>query len=365
MSKRSIGLKGVDPNRLRLPGAVRLGFTLIELLVVISIIAVLIALLLPAVQSAREAARRIQCVNNLKQLGLAAHNYQSVNGTLPMGEAPGVISPFVSLLPYVEQTQVFNSLNFNTNFITLYSLDFLSNNLDSLTAGRTRISAYVCPSEVNTGVDNFGFGYWAATYGWNAGRWHIQTKQWDGLFGRSIDSTTGGQLVPKLPVVGFEGVTDGLSNTLLVAEVAAGPINQGVAPTRVSECYGLSNVGGPKSGTDPALLVEYCRNFDWKNPAGIAINAGLQWRYKGYSYMDGTIGRTWFNTILGPNKLCCAYGGTNMTAAIKPASSYHPGGVNTAFADGSVKFIKDTVNKDVWTGLGTRTGGEVISADSF
>jgi prepilin-type N-terminal cleavage/methylation domain-containing protein/prepilin-type processing-associated H-X9-DG protein len=346
----------------------RRGFTLIELLVVIAIIAVLISLLLPAVQSAREAARRAQCVNNLKQIGLAIHNYHGVNNSLPMGEAPGVVSPFVAILPFIEQKPLFDALNFNVPYITLQGLNFLSNDLASLTVGQTYINSYVCPSEVNQGIrDNFGFGYWATTYGWNAGSWHQAAYQWDGLFGRNLATNDahaigGTVVIPPLPSLGFQAVTDGLSNTLLVGEVASGPINDGAPFTRVSECYGLQEVD---SSVNDQTLPTACLNYDWHNPAAIANNGGYQWRYKGYSFLDGTVGRTWFNTLLPPNKLCCAFHGTNMTAAIKPLSSYHPGGVNASFADGSVRFFKESVSRQVWTALGTRGGGEVVSADSY
>jgi prepilin-type processing-associated H-X9-DG protein len=170
--------------------------------------------------------------------------------------------------------------------------------------------------------------------------------------------------IPALGSVGFQAITDGLSNTLLVGESAAGPINDGAPMTRFSECYGASLVDGSSTTTDVSLPA-LCLALNWQNPAAIASLKGLQWRYKGYSFLDGVMGRTWFNTLLPPNKLCCAFSGGNMTAALKPLSSYHPGGVNSALADGSVRFFKDTINNAAWTGLGTRAGGEVISADSY
>jgi prepilin-type N-terminal cleavage/methylation domain-containing protein/prepilin-type processing-associated H-X9-DG protein len=359
------------PDDVHVPGCSgrRRGFTLIELLVVIAIIAVLISLLLPAVQSAREAARRAQCVNNLKQLSLGVHNYHSVNNSLPMGEASGMVSPFVAILPYIEQKPLFDALNFSVPSVAVQGLGFLSNDLASLTVGQTYISTYVCPSEVNQGLrDNFGFNYWATSYAWNAGSWHQYAYRWDGLFGRSVASTDShdpsqpGITIPALPNVGFNAITDGLSNTLLVGESAAGPINDGAPLTRYSECYGVKQID---PNVNDLTLPTACLNLDWRNQAAIADNAGFQWRYKGYSFLDGTMGRTWFNTLLPPNKLCCAFGGTTMTAAIKPLSSYHPGGVNAAFADGSVRFFKESVNRQTWTSLGTRDSGEVVSADGY
>jgi prepilin-type N-terminal cleavage/methylation domain-containing protein/prepilin-type processing-associated H-X9-DG protein len=346
----------------------RRGFTLIELLVVIAIIAVLIALLLPAVQSAREAARRVQCVNNLKQIALAVHNYHDVNNKLPLGEAPGEVSPFVGILPYVEQKLVFDSLNFSAPTIAFESLSFLSQDLASLTAGQTYINTFVCPSEVNQGIrDNFGFSYWATTYAWNAGSWQQSAYRYDGLFGRTLSQTDTHDpnnpnfVIPPLQALGFAAVTDGLSNTLLVGESAAGPINNGAPMTRYSECYGVSLVASPNDSTLPNL----CLALNWQDQAAIASTNGYQWRYKGYSFLDGVMGRTWFNTLLPPNKSCCAFGGGDMVAALKPLSSYHPGGVNAALADGSVRFVKETVNRPVWTALGTRDTGEVISSDAY
>src|SRR4051812_23986500 len=159
----------------------RKGFTLIELLVVIAIIAVLTALLLPAVQAAREAARRTQCVNNLKQIGLALHNYESTWAALPMGEMPGALTPQVALLGFMEQNQIYNAINFNLGSRWIWTEQA------SVTVGRARVSAYVCPSEIYTANNSDGYNYWATNYAWNAGTWWPRTKSWDGLFGRSYN----------------------------------------------------------------------------------------------------------------------------------------------------------------------------------
>ena len=170
-------------------------------------------------------------MNNLKQMGLAIHNYYDVNNSLPMGSASGSISPFVAVLAYIEQKPLFDALNFSVPSIAVAgeNISLLSNDLTSLTVGQTYISTYVCPSDVNLGTrDNFGFNYWATSYAWNAGSWHHFAYRWDGLFGSSTaetdsdDPSNPGITIPALPTIGFAAITDGLSNTLLVGESARG-----------------------------------------------------------------------------------------------------------------------------------------------
>ena len=330
---------------------IRKGFTLIELLVVIAIIGVLIALLLPAVQSAREAARRAQCTNNLKQIGLAVHNYADTWGSFPMGEMPGGLSPQVGILPFLEQTQVYDSFNFNLGQRWIWTQPA------TITVGRTRISSYLCPSEIYTEYASDAFQFWASNYAWNSGTWYPRTQNWDGLFGRSYPDGIGGLPGRALRAITFGSIKDGTSNTLLCAEVANGPLVVGAARTKVSDCYqadGLTNT------STVAEAVASCNQVDWTTGP---IPWGGSWRYKGYAWVEGSIWRNWFNSIRTPNQTCCRP--SDWWFIMKPASSYHPGGANAVMADGSVKFFKESIALNTWMGLSTRTGGEVISADQY
>jgi prepilin-type N-terminal cleavage/methylation domain-containing protein len=331
----------------------RIGFTLIELLVVIAIIAVLIALLLPAVQSAREAARRIQCVNNLKQIGLAVHNYESTWGCFPQGESAGALNPSPIILPFMEQKSVYDSLNFSAPQSRWLDCDPANH-----TSGQTVISTYVCPSEPNTGRTATVYPYyWCNNYAWNAGTWWPYAKTWDGVFGRSIKDDPA--VDPPLSVIKISGLTDGTSNTLLAAEVAAGPLTQGAPRTRVSDCYQIT---GADASTPLQQAVSTCNAVDWHNGT---IPWDGTWRYKGYTWMEGSIWRNWFNSIRTPNQTCCVNDSASWWYIMKPASSYHPGIVNAVMGDGSVKAVKESIAQATWMALSTRAGGEVVSSDSY
>jgi len=339
----------------------RPAFTLIELLVVIAIIAVLIGLLLPAVQSAREAARRSQCVNNLKQIGLAIYNYEQTWQCYPQGESSGRICPFGTVLPFLEQNAVYNAFNFSAPQTAWLDCD-----VANATSGKAKISTYVCPSEVNQNrADTIFPYYWAATYGWNSGTWWPRTKSFDGVFGNTV--TGDSDVTPTTGIVTIAGLTDGTSNTLMVTDCAAGPLVAGAPRTRVSDCYGIPGSVAPRGAQSPmGPAIAACKAINWQT-SPIPWNG--TWRYKGYTWLEGSIWRNWMNTIQTPNQNCCTPAGLDATGSwhyiLKPASSYHPGGVNAALCDGSVKFFKDTVNALTWMGLSTRSGGEVISADSY
>jgi len=329
----------------------RSGFTLIELLVVIAIIAVLIALLLPAVQSAREAARRSQCVNNLKQVALGVHNYTDVWGSLPPGEGYGAISVNVAMLPFVEQQQIYAAFNSNINNRWLWTIP------ENSTVLQAKVATYLCPSEVYTNRSSDGLNTFAVNYAWNSGTWWPRTQSWDGLFGRTYDDDATVQPFQRNTIT-LASIIDGTSNTLMVAEVANGPLTAGAARTRVSDCYQvtLSKTMTVQQATAAADAINW-------TAGPIPWTGG--WRYKGYPWVEASMWRSWFNSIRTPNKTCATDENTSWWYIMKPASSYHPGIVNAALADGSVRAFKETVSQPVWMGLSTRAGNEVISSDSY
>ena len=359
----------------------RRGFTLIELLVVIAIIAVLIALLLPAVQAAREAARRTQCVNNMKQLGLGIHNYLSANGTFPMGASSAIydatlvynvkqnLSLHAALLPYIEQTQIANALNFNFGCEdSSGTLAYLVNS----TGTNAKIAAFCCPSDPNAGIpDHNGtpntnnyYGYVGTTttfsqIGTNAPYANLNVKSLGmpttGLFGFQLAN-------------GIETCIDGTSNTIAFAEAVVGNQSQRARQQRT----GVVNVSGIQSyeavdisslGVASVKAALATCQAAWNAGSGLDLQRGENWAH-------GSMCMTLFNAVGTPNLYndswtYCARIGSGSRADFNNADSYHPGGVNVTMADGSVKYIKDTVNISTWMALGTKSNGEVIGADQF
>jgi prepilin-type N-terminal cleavage/methylation domain-containing protein/prepilin-type processing-associated H-X9-DG protein len=360
----------------RQDGRVSRGFTLIELLVVIAIIAVLIALLLPAVQAAREAARRAQCVNNLKQIGLGVHNYISSHGCFPMGchrqqsydltACYTSSGSFIALLPFLEQAQIFNAINTNLNIFSVANT----------TVDGVGLSTLWCPSDAKVSIKVFMPGGAVdggdmtmaySSYGGNAGTW-FQLPRYSVAqpnFSSQINQQNGVILYVGYPSplslsgttytglnrgpVPLAAVTDGTSNTLMYSERAHGKLN------------------------DSDEL-----NWNW--------------------WSSGNFGDTSFATLYPINPFNKVGDTTGLSggadAYVSAASSYHPGGANFLFCDGSVKFLKDTIDTwpfdpktgyprnltqdanglfvitpgtkvGVYQALSTIAGGEVTSADSF
>ncbi len=333
------------------------GFTLIELLVVIAIIAILVALLLPAVQQAREAARRSSCKNNLKQLGVALHNYHDTHFTFPGNEVGCTMlngtrrcwegwSGLAMLLPYVEQAPLYDTLNFN---------DYWYRGAANQAGSNQVISTFQCPSEPGSGAKyrrDSGPTSYALSAGPASG-WSIKPPP--GLF--SMESS-----------VRIRDIKDGTSNTVAASEVVMGR-NRGklAASFRVSTGAGaLTSTGAYNSRVftnSPAniLIIQNYANACLAALPTAAVNgddddAGRFW----------SSGRVhwgpWFNTLMPPNTTPVCDQDTSVTTVdLKSASSYHTGGAQALMADGSVKFISENIDMGVWIAAGSKEGGEVSS----
>jgi prepilin-type N-terminal cleavage/methylation domain-containing protein/prepilin-type processing-associated H-X9-DG protein len=330
----------------------RRGFTLIELLVVIAIIGVLIALLLPAVQAAREAARRIQCTNNLKQIGLAVHNYIGSTNVLPFGQGPEPSnawngwSSLGMLLPYLEQRSVYASLNFD---IPDGSAPGVAANT---TSQQVRIAAFLCPSDTDrlTGVEGHT-NYTACT----GSKPNMNDGITLGVFGGMFGS---GPYVPT--TVDLSAITDGTSQTAAFSErvTGIGLYNDGQGPDALNPPGSVLRIDNLPSDAD--VVYRICSA---SNPhAADAILSGL---YSAGSFWHiGTPYGTRYNHVMPPNTWSCAGEHTDQAGA-HTASSRHPGVVNVLFADGSVRSVKNGINLVVWRALGTKAGGEVVSSADF
>jgi prepilin-type N-terminal cleavage/methylation domain-containing protein/prepilin-type processing-associated H-X9-DG protein len=337
-------------------------FTLIELLVVIAIIAVLIALLLPAVQSAREAARRIQCTNNLKQLGLAIYQYEMTNGGFPPSAivvntaTAGVLwvsdwGPFARILPHLEQYATYAAYNLNVPY----------GDPSNLTATALVIDTYLCPSEVQTtSIDNVSFGVTGRTnYGFCEGDWFVWT-------GPTTSPLTRSAFGPNMSRH-WSAFTDGTSQTIFVSEV------KNYTPV-VWDCGGLSQINNPNNIPSPyANPLTVAPEYLAPGNCAFFLNGHTQWSEIAVHHIGMTT--AWPPNKQTPGGPSPGYPDIDLngerersggpTFAAVTSRSYHPGGVNTLFGDGSVKFIKSTVDGMVWRGLGTVAGGEVISSDSY
>jgi prepilin-type N-terminal cleavage/methylation domain-containing protein/prepilin-type processing-associated H-X9-DG protein len=351
------------------------GFTLIELLVVIAIIAVLIALLLPAVQAAREAARRAQCVNNLKQIGLALHNYHQANDSFPLGNGctgQGNVGPCSSwdgfspqamLLGNFEQSAIYNTINFSLG----------GSQAANSTAITSKIASFLCPSDGNAGPGAFlGWSLNSDNFNINSYNASTGTTYVPGDNGQGGTTSTG--LFAYQATYGLQHCTDGSSNTIAFCEGLVGAPNQLATKGNSVEGSGGQPQWGGKSvdvysNVNQVLTDLQGCDSAWHSASNIVNTRGYLWAF-------GSTGFTLFNTIVTPNSkqhqwnACTFYGGggwpggTNGTNFAN-ASSNHAGGVNTLFGDGSVKFLKDSVNQNTWWSLGTRNGGEVVDASAY
>ena len=325
----------------------RAGFTLIELLVVIAIIAVLISLLLPAVQSAREAARRAQCTNNLKQLGLALHNYHDTMNCFPMSmglDAPGFGYPepvsysgLSMLLPYMEQSVVFHSINYS----------ILRGDPGNNTAIATAVSSFLCPSDPQQG--NLPPGQAGENYHPNSGN-GIQyvsgaSDPWN--FNVSMPPFNG--VFYPVSKTRIAEITDGTSNTAAFSEMGLGDMSNGIATEKTDQFWTQT---WPST---PDQAISDCQSFQALNLSfqGLSTN-GVPWLTGSTSAM--------YNHVNVPNKRSCIFPPGRI---MNTANSRHPSGVNLGLCDGSVRFVKESVSLPTWRAIGSRDGGEVLSSDSY
>ena len=327
----------------------RPGFTLIELLVVIAIIAILIALLLPAVQQAREAARRTQCKNNLKQIGLALHNYLEAHSSYPMSfvsdiatgspTSGGEWSVHARILPYVDQANLYDNAN-----LSLAYDDPANGNIAT-----QRVAIYLCPTDSNdrARTDSSGTAiHYPITYGFNGGTWRV----WVNSSGRPGN----GAFAPN---TGFRprDFTDGVSNTLGFSEVKA------------FTAYNRDGDTGTPAIPVNAVAVEALISSGGSNKP----NSGhTEW-------VDGRVHQTGFTTTLTPNSLVTVPGGdradegdytscredkscSTPTYAAVTSRSWHTGTVNSLLMDGSVRSISENIHLGTWRNLGSRNDGNVL-----
>jgi prepilin-type N-terminal cleavage/methylation domain-containing protein/prepilin-type processing-associated H-X9-DG protein len=319
----------------------RSAFTLIELLVVIAIIAILIGLLLPAVQKVREAASRAKCLNNLKQIALAAHNYHDAYQTFPGGTylytGSFSIGPptqgytlFVSLLPFLEQQNLYQAWNYSSPLLNGQQTSSVPN-----PPGATVLSVLVCPSDLITQNPNqavkhpAGTYFWGITsYGGNGGTQSYPTASNDGIF-----YAVGPAASPQLGPVAIAGVTDGLSNTFLFGErshfdpnfdALVSPVPSSLS-TDLMAGYGWW--GSPTSEALADVTESACVPLNYLVPSPLPSGSSAQ-------------------QVV--NLRICAWG------------SKHINGANFALADGSVRFVDNSISQTTLTWLSTRAGDEVI-----
>lgn len=346
----------------------RSGFTLVELLVVIAIIGILVGLLLPAVQAAREAARRMQCSNNMKQLGLAIHNYESSNKRVPAGansqwqNHTGAsmanhnwhgYSPLTMILPFIEQQSVFNQIAFNTHHHDGAVRPPAT--ISPVAVGRIRIATFLCPSDrdglfgtVNIGNSNYGVNF-GSNIGWGLGT----GAESNGMFTRAGYKR-------------FADCTDGLSQTIMFGEFNKGDNLPSVVDT-TSDFVANQVVQSLRPSaaryypTAAELDALGSAAFTAASGTNQRVVAGIRWISPGH-YTSA------MNTLATPNWRWPAFmeGGCGMgdCSGVFPARSRHSGGAMHTMGDGSVRFISDNIDLLEYQALGSASGREAFSDSS-
>ena len=306
----------------------RSGFTLVELLVVIAIIGVLVALLLPAVQAAREAARRTQCTNQLKQFVVAAHNYHDTFLCFPAGRNRREISTHAALLPFFEQSNVHGLVDYTVNW----------NHANNTVARGTKIAFFNCPSDPQSSVPA---GYAGTSYRANQGSGVL----WD------LPSTNPANVNFGMPepngvfyvntYLNMASITDGLSNTAAFSEHPKGDFNQGISTP--ADTF--------QPGTHPANADEAFTQCNAIDPTNLSFQGRSD---VGAPWLQGYHSTTIYFHVMPPNGRSCMYPPGRIGTS---AASHHPGGVMMALCDGSVRFVTQTINLQTWRDIGQRNDG--------
>lgn len=300
------------------------GFTMLELLTVVAVIAILVALLLPAVQQAREAARRMSCKSKMRQLGIAMHAYHDVHRLLPSGVAANGTSAFAAMLPHLDQTAIYRRI------------DFLHSVFDD-TNRELRESVPLpilwCPSDISNVFPN------STNFVANNG----SGKHVDGRFEGLFTVMNSDHYFFKGGPISCEDVTDGLSNTAAFSELLVADDSQN--PRRA--------VWEAPASTDVDSLCDACQSLVTSQQIGNPWDRGRPW-------LDGAQLSTLYDHSQTPNRLACTENGT-VPLGLFPAASNHSGGVNVCFGDGSTRFVNDSIDRIVWRAVGTRRSGETVA----
>lgn len=308
----------------------RRAFTLIELLVVIMVLAILTALLLTAVQSSRGAARKAQCISNLKQLGLALQGYTDTYGCFPAMNVNIYYSIHVGLLPYLEQSPLYNAINTN--------VEYLGGPVpENSTTWRMSPLVFMCPG------DTIGFQNYGTNYAGNRGYGYTkETAKYNGLF--SLPRWSG--------LVTFANIADGTGTTAAFSEWLI--TNYGYSRRNAHRTVFETPDRFPEESQYEQFIAQ-CTNLSPRTATISAMEKGLDW-------MRGDKFRSLYDHNLPPNGHSCL-NKTSVQHGASTAVSAHGGGVNVAFADGHVQFVRDTIAIETWRALATRSGGEVIPND--
>ena len=317
----------------------RSGFTLVELLVVIAIIAVLMGMLVPAVQRVRAAADKTKCQNNLRQLGLALHHYHDNKGHFPPGRDSLGFSAHSYLLPFVEQEDLFNVIDFRVPW----------DHPNNAFVAAAEVPNFRCPSDPGRtppANPSLSFLGWAGT--------NYRANQGSGiLFGLSPTDPTNpnyGMPDPNGPfylnsVIKLTHIPDGTSNTAAFSEHIVGDFSNGVATER------MDTFAPGTHPTTPDQAVSDCYAIDWTNLAYQRVSdVGAPW-------LRGYHSTTQYFHVGGPNTRSCMYPPGRIATT---AGSYHSGGVNVLMCDDSVHFVSNLINLYVWRGMGSRNGKEIL-----